>query len=88
MVRVSHRYRRIPTFFPPVCSLSVGSIFSWRSGGNYVDWYSDDICCKSRDERSKLEVRERVIGVCSIASPAMKEVEALGNHPRQIDTGK
>ena len=68
--------------------MSVGSIFSWRSGGNYVDWYSDDICCKSRDERSKLEVRERVIGVCSIASPAMKEVEALGNHPRQIDTGK
>ena len=83
--RVSHRYGRIPTFFPPVCSLSVGPIFSWRSGGNCLDWYNDDICCNSRDERSKLEVRyrvERVIGVCSITSGVTKEVEALGDHPR------
>ena len=75
-----------------VCSLSVGQIFSWRSVGNYIDWYNDDICCKSRNERSLLEIRERIeraVGVCSIPGIALKEVgKVMEAHPRQIDTGK
>ena len=72
-----------------VCSLSVGQIFSWRSVGNYIDWYKDDICCKGRNERSLLEIRERIetiVGVCSILGIALKKV--VEDLPRQIDSGE